>query len=1000
MAGSGALAKLVLARARRRPIGWLLSVIGIAVTLGYAGAVVTASTIAADRSARAVLRSVPDTDRAVRITWQAVVTPRVRAEALALFRRLELPSPAEVVLMNPVRLSGTVVRPAGITPLGPWVAPAPGTGSAAARAAAVGTTSAPPAPAGACTPRACPVLLASGAGSPRGHVGVGSALTAASVRLTVTGSARLRSSLPLGFVPRVGAPTPVLLTGDARGLDALSGLDAIYRTDSWVTPLNVSSLHAWQLAPLARRLRGAQQQLLGTNSGFSVSAPFTAIAAARSEADATPHRLWLAGGGAAAALIMFVVLAAGALRRDRDADVERLRNAGARRGQLVMFVTIEASLLSGVAVLAGAGAGIAAGAVLAHLAGTSAGAILAHSLITPGWIAVLAGSWLLSTVLLAGSAAVRGGQLADALTVAAVAAIALALAVNHDATGRDPLTVLLAPLCALAGGVLVFRLASGILRSAERAARQGPVMVRLAFVGLARAPSAPALAAAFLAVSVGLGGFALSYRATLLRGAADEAADRVPLDGLIAPGPDFTSPLDIAALAQWRRAVGGSVWPVRRTEASYVAGGSSVTVPALGIPAAALLTIHGWRESDGAVPLATLAHRLRSNGPLRAPGPSVPASLRLLSVAVDSPTLTLDVTAILRSPGGAVRRVALGQSGARPSTLRAHVPPGRWELGGFELREGAGLEATNGHQNAENAAASTQFTASVRLGPVDVAGARLGGWRGVGAITAVRPEGEARAVIRFATTSVSGFLRPAQPSDVRPVAVLVGPGVPTGRRLALTVDEQPVSARTVGVMRRFPTIGGVGAFVVADEATLAAALDAQTPGEGTSDELWQLGGRRRAPFPGLTYSWRIDVERGLRNAPVARAILGTMIAAAVLAGALALAGLLIALLGSVRDRRIELDLIAQGFSPHEVRAELRLRILLASTLGVLAGLVIAVVLTVLALAAVRAGLGAGTPRPPLVTAAPWPELAALGAGALVVCGLASVIGTASSGAAR
>ena len=638
--------------------------------------------------------------------------------------------------------------------------------------------------------------------------------------------------------------------------------------------------------------------------------------------------------------------------------------------------------------------------MLAHLAGTSAGTVLAHSLITPGWIAVLAGSWTGSTVLLAGSAAVRGGQLADALAVAAVAAIALALAVNHDPAGRDPLTVLLAPLCALAGGVLVFRLASGVLRSAERAARRGPVMVRLAFVGLARAPSAPALAAAFLAVSVGLGGFALSYRATLLRGAADEAADRVPLDGLIAPGPDFTHPLDVATLAQWRGAAGGTVWPVRRTEASYVAGGSSVTVPALGIPAAALPAIHGWRASDGPVPLTTLAHRLVSTGPLRTPGPSVPASLRLLSVAVISPTLTLDLTAVLRSPGGAVQRVALGRSGPRPTTLRAHLPPGRWELAGFELREGTGLEATNGHQNAENAAASTQFTATVRLGPVDVAGARLGGWHGVGAITRVRSEGDTDAVIRFATTSVSGFLRPTQPSDVRPIPVLVGPGVPVGQRLALTVDGQPVRARTVGVVHRFPTIGGVGGFVVADEATLAAALDAQNPGEGTSDELWQLGGRRRTPFPGLSYSWRSDVERGLRGAPVARAILGTMIAAAVLAGALALAGLLIALLGSVRDRRIELDLVAQGLSPREVRAELRLRIMLASTLGVLAGVAIAVVLTVLALAAVRAGLGAGTPRPPLVTAAPWSELAALGVAALVVCGLASVIGAASSGAAR
>ncbi len=118
----------------------------------------------------------------------------------------------------------------------------------------------------------------------------------------------------------------------------------------------------------------------------------------------------------------------------------------------------------------------------------------------------------------------------------------------------------------------------------------------------------------------------------------------------------------------------------------------------------------------------------------------------------------------------------------------------------------------------------------------------------------------------------------------------------------------------------------------------------------------------RRAFGGLTYSWRADVERGLRGAPVARAILGTMIAAAALAGVLALAGLLIALLGSVRDGGSNSTSSPRALSPREVRAELRLRIALAAALGVLAGLAIAVVLTVLALAAVRAG--ARRRRPP------------------------------------
>jgi ABC-type lipoprotein release transport system permease subunit len=138
----------------------------------------------------------------------------------------------------------------------------------------------------------------------------------------------------------------------------------------------------------------------------------------------------------------------------------------------------------------------------------------------------------------------------------------------------------------------------------------------------------------------------------------------------------------------------------------------------------------------------------------------------------------------------------------------------------------------------------------------------------------------------------------------------------------------------------------------------------------------------------------------LRTTPVAHAIVGTMIAAAALAAVLAVAGLLLALLGSMRDRRLEGDLVAQGLSPRELRAELRLRIWIASALGTLAGIVIAVVLTALALAAVRAGLGIAPPQPSLVTAAPWGELAAVAAVALLACGAAGMVGSALPGATR
>ena len=83
-------------------------------------------------------------------------------------------------------------------------------------------------------------------------------------------------------------------------------------------------------------------------------------------------------------------------------------------------------------------------------------------------------------------------------------------------------------------------------------------------------------------------------------------------------------------------------------------------------------------------------------------------------------------------------------------------------------------------------------------------------------------------------------------------------------------------------------------------------------------------------------------------------MLGTLLAATALAGVLAIVGLLVALLGPIRDREIDEDLIAQGFGPRELRRQLRLRLLITAAGGVVAGLGIAVLLTRLAVAAVRA----------------------------------------------
>jgi hypothetical protein len=387
----------------------------------------------------------------------------------------------------------------------------------------------------------------------------------------------------------------------------------------------------------------------------------------------------------------------------------------------------------------------------------------------------------------------------------------------------------------------------------------------------------------------------------------------------------------------------------------------------------------------------------------------LPVGARWLSLRASSPGQAVDVLADLRDPQGTIRQVAFGTAGAGAAFLRAAVPRGRWELAALELDEPTGVAVTNGHQNGENPAAATQSHTRVALGPLLALPARggslrvpLGAWRGVGAAATTAPvRGGAVAMVGFDASGTPGVLRPAQPSDTHPVPVLADPRTAAsagpGGRIALTVDGLPVIARVVGVLSRFPALPPDPAgFVIADEPTLAAALDAQLPGQGRADELWigtgHLAGLRAALRTGalaqLDSSFRVDIDHQLRDAPVARGVLGTLIAATALSVLLAVVGLLAALLGGARDERVESDLEEQGVGPRGLRAELRVRLALASLLGVIVGLGIAVLLTRLAVASVRGAGAVADPRPPVVTVVPWAALAAWSVGTFAVLTLA------------
>ena len=69
-------------------------------------------------------------------------------------------------------------------------------------------------------------------------------------------------------------------------------------------------------------------------------------------------------------------------------------------------------------------------------------------------------------------------------------------------------------------------------------------------MSLGRQGGRPALVIAFITAALGLAVFALSYRATLTTGEADQAAFAVPLDFTVTESSALVNPLDAAPLSR------------------------------------------------------------------------------------------------------------------------------------------------------------------------------------------------------------------------------------------------------------------------------------------------------------------------------------------------------------------------------------------------------------------------------------------------------------------
>lgn len=754
-------------------------------------------------------------------------------------------------------------------------------------------------------------------------------------------------------------PPPLFL---AEGVEVLAGspaLDTIFRSYAWVVPLAPGRPRLWEVDDLAAGVARARSELQAVSSSFDLVAPVEELREAQATSRAAGRRLGIVGGEAAALLFAFALLAAMTLRTDLAAARRRLAWYGARGWQLALLTVAESSVLALGGTLIGLALAVLVSAIAAERAGSPVGDVLVRSVLS--WqglgLAVLVAA--VGTAILVAAATVRRAGtrfgLLDAAALAAAGLVALELARGG---GEGDLALLLPALITFAAAVLVARLLRPALRLVERLSRGRSLGLRLASLSLARSPGYAIVATAFLVVSFALALFAESYRSTLARGERDQAAHRVPLDYLVREDLRRLIPVqDAASFERFERLPGVEVAPVLRLTGGIgrLEGESGITL--LGVPPAVLPKLNGWRDDDADATLEELARRIEA--PASRNGPRLPPGLTRLRARVGEAPVRL--FAELEGRSGRFFRAELG--GAIPAGARG----GR--LAGIAIEPDTRLIE-------RGADAGKAATGTVRLELTDLPRA-LEGWIGLGG---ARLEG---GTVRYTlSNAVATRIRPPQPADREPVPVLatrrLAAAADAADLLPLQIAGERVTVRVVGAVRRWPGVDGQA--VVGDPVALAAAVNLARPGGARLNEAWlrlEDAGRRaevdRAlaakPFDVLDVESRHALEADARRDPIAHGTLLALGIAAAVALGLALAGILLTVLGDLRDERGELfDLEAQGASPALLRRVVRVRALTVGVAGLLAGGLTGLVLAAVVTDLVGLTARATAAQPPLVLA--------------------------------
>jgi hypothetical protein len=1009
--------RLASIRIGRRTTTALLAAAGVTAGAAMLATVLAGTVVARDESVGRAVEEIPAAQRAVRAAWFGI--PALDEDHAALERTAEralarvVPAePTAFVLFRESTIAGRFIGLGAVDGLADWVT---------LRSGRLPQT---------CEPDLCEVVRLRGAGSIPDVPGlrlveVGTAVVSSPVLfgdfVAPVENERSRAALSpqLSDASRYHRPEPppLVLAEGIAGLTSSPELDNVYRSYAWVAPLEHGTVRAWEIDRFGGDAARARSQLQTASSSFELTAPVEELRAADEASDVAGRRLLLVGGESAALLFAFAVLAAVSMRRDTESARRRLTWFGARRWQLSLFTGMEAAVIAVGATAVGWALGTLVGAAVASRAGAPVGEVLTHSTLSrTGIVAAVVVAIALGLVLLAALRAkpvALAGHSFSVLDAAALGALAIVLLtllrgdLDQEAlaaeSGTSIALVLLPGLVTFIAAVVCARLLRPGLLLLERASRDRSVSLRLAALSLARHPGHAAVASAFLLVTVGLAVFAESYRSTLVRGQEEQAAFTVPLDFTLRE--DLTRLIRVreAASSEQLDALGDSVQvePVLRLTGNVSRTGGRTGITVLGLDAGAIPTLNGWQSDFAALSPQALAARIEPGGVTGLRGPVIPADATELELSAQGQGVGL--VASVETPQGDYVPLELGKpEAARARVLRVSVPA--------QARGGriVALTIAPPARVRERGGEGGPLVLSLKLGELQArtpAGSvGLGGyedWVAVNGIdAALEPEGA--TITGTLSAAVASRFRPEQPSDEQPLSVIASPNVAAaagpGGNLALRVAGEQVVARVAAVADHFP--GSGEDFVVADRTLLGTALNTARPGIAVSNEVW-LGAATeqertelaaalsRPPYHVLEVESRAELAQSLRNDPLARGTLLTLLAAALVALGLALVGVLLGVVSDVRDERGELDdLEAQGARPALLRRVVRLRSLVVVFVGLAGGLATAWLLGLLVVDLVTVTADAQTTELPLRTAVSWPLLAAaLAAGVLAAATL-------------